>query len=400
MLRRLTLAFVVTLLVVAGPLAMPGGSDAVSEPFAADGTVVEVNSPVGSSIEGESAAFKIGPPGFVPSSTAASGVDGNGHLKIYVTPSTTYYKQSDGAYTRSTYSATIVQNDLIRVHGRRVLNQAGEFRFIATTIWNGPPPSDGGSSAGSAPACGATNGMSNQAFRFIAVVAERRVRIPCTGIGGQPGGFRLHSLDYLSPAVAQSGVSAYGGAPDIYVTPLTTYRLDGRASSFDEVVLGGLTVQVDGRYQYMQGLWLFVATRVDRYTTPPTPAAFTRFNLAEDLDAGYSSGTTWQGAGRGGAFFGGSEVRASLTWTQTSSGWSFSGTFQLINSLNGDRLNGSVSGTVSGTSLTSSVTITGGAGRFNNATGAGVLDGTAALSGSSHPTAFDARLTAAVDVPN
>lgn len=400
MIRRAIIGASTVVVVVAGLFVSASTADPGSEAFAADGTVVEVNSTLGpTSIQGESAAFKIGPPSFTPSPTAAVGVDGDGNLKVYVTPATTYYKDTGaGAYARSTYSSTIVQDALIRVHGRRVIDQAGEFRFIATTIWNGPPSGTG--VGGGAPTCGAANGMSNHAFRFIAVVADRRVRVPCTNIGGQPGGFRIDPPEYVSPLIASNGVAAYGGSPDIYVTPLTTYYLDGAPSNFDTVVLSGLKVQVDGRYVNMLGAWLFAATRVDRWTVETPPPASTQFDLQEDLSVAHTGGTSWQGTSRAGNVFGAADISADLAWTQTLDGWSFSGTLEMLNSLTGDRITANVVGSVTGTSMTSTVTMISGAGRFNGGSGSGTLNGSAVVELASHPSAFDAHLSLLVSVPN
>ena len=391
MVRRI---FVAVLLIAAMTVnwPMPGGADLGSDPFAAIGTVVDNDVPV-DGVEGT--GFLLGSL-TETSTTADAGVDENGNLTVSVSPATSYFKAGpSGSYTRSNFSSTVQNGAEMRVHGRRVFNEAGEPQFVAQVIWSPPPPPDD-TPGRTLPKCGEENGMSNQAYRFIATVQSRRVNVPCTGIGDQPGGFSLRDLELVAPPISSAGVEAYGGVPQIYTTAATNYYRYGVPSNFDKVVLTGEQVQVDGRYQYLNGAWVFVATRV---WSPPADASIVRFNIDEALSAIEMSPGVYEGRSRGGVFFGGGQFKANLTWTPTLTGWAVSGTWNLRNTITGDRIDGTLSGVVTGLSLKADVSITSGIGRFAGANGTGTLDGSVVAADlTQSPTAFDAHLLGVVTV--
>lgn len=396
MIRRFLVAILlVTAITATSPV--PGGADLGAEPFAAVGTVVDNTVP----IDGvENTAFLLGELAEV-SATAAGGVDADGNLLIHVTAATNYFKAtSSGGYERVTaadaFKKVIVNGNDLRVHGRRVLNEAGDPRFVAHIVWSPPPPPTNFETH-ALPECGKKNGMSNQAYRVVATVQSRRVHVPCTNIGNQPGGFSLASFQTVTPPPATAGVEAYGGVVDIYTTPATKYFRNDLPSTFDGAIIPGETVQVDGRYQYFNGAWVFVATRV--WVPPPTGSLAT-LNVDEAVDALQVSPGVYEGRSRGGVLFGGGQFKANLSWTPTLTGWKFSGTWNIRNTVTGDRLDGTISGTTTGLTMTSDVVITTGYGKLTGATGEGTFDGKVVPGPdlTTPPTALDAQLLAVITI--
>jgi hypothetical protein len=381
-------------------MATPSGGDIGSEPFAADGTVTDVAAPVEPTTFETEGVFTIGDPGLVVSASAYPGVVNN-ELSIYATTTTKYYKDTGGgAYLASNYANVVVEGELIRVYGRRVL-EGGIYRFIATYVWNGPPPSSGGGGGGGGgaiPECGAAGQMANKNFRLHGTVLKPRVHVPCTAIGDQPGGFALKNLAFISPLHAATGVGAYGGVPDVYVTSATAFFIDGKQSDFDAVVKRGVQIRVDGRYEAVGGVYLFLATRVDRFTTVSIPVPYHNLAVREDITGIRTSGDQFTGTSYNGGFFGGTDVTANLVLDGTT----LTGDLTLTNPVTGDELILTVEGTVVAFQLDAIVTFAGGSGRFEGGAGMGTLEGTVMppQDGTTQPQSYNAHLFINVTVPN
>jgi hypothetical protein len=394
---RAFIAYVATAALLLTLLVSPSGGDLASEPFAAEGTVTDANAPVPPTSFESEGVFKLGDPGLAVSPKAEPGVDGNGELTVHAVPTTRYYKDSGSGYVTSDYETTIVEGDLIRVQGRRVLD-GGVYRFIAQWVWNGPPAPSSGGGGTTVPKCGEEGQMTNKVFRLHGTVTKRRVHIPCTTIGDQPGGFAIGGLNFINPIHAHIGVEAYGGNPDIYTNAQTGYYLNGQSSDADSVVKLGLEVRVDGRYVAVNGVYLFVATRVDRFTTPPVTPPFSTLAVREDLAGIRGSGDEFKGTSYNGGFFGGGDLTANLHLD----GSTLTGEIILVSPTSGDELHLSISGTVVAHMLDATVTAIDGAGRFYGGQGMGSLEGTVMppQDGGTQPQSFNAHLSINVAVPN
>jgi hypothetical protein len=377
--RRIVLLGTLLVLTVVGSLLAPVSSAAPATPFDVTGFVEDASAPLPpTSLEGEDVAFLLRPLTRVSTTAEPHVVDGG--LTIYGTPSTNYFKQNDqGFYLRSTYEQTVVEGAEVRVAGRYVDAPEGA-RFIAQYVWN--PPYAGGDGTGAVPRCAMQPALSAKPFLFVATIKDARVHAPCTGIGGLPGGFNLRDFQLVSGAAAPAVVS-YGGLVDIYVSPTTVYIHEGKRSDFGTVVRARNDVKVWGNFASVRGAWVLVAKVV---MSPPGEQAASERVIADVTLLEGESG--WSGKSRGPAFNTG-DLTASLTWTETSEGWSVSGPWRLSNSA-GDVLEGFLEGAVSGGRILADLLLSGGAGYYEGAQGTGTFDGTAG--GLTRPTALDGRL--------
>lgn len=363
-------------LVAGGTIAQvtPSAAAQSSTPYVAAGTVTDASAPIDPTpAEGQSLAFVIDNLTEVTPAAASRLASPTGPMKVNAGPTTQYFKKnpSSGNYERSTYEATVVEGDAVRVSGRFVDHNGGTT-FLASYVWN--PPSTPSAGTGTAPGCTNVNeDMSAKPFLVVAKVATTTALVPCTGFGGSPLGFTLQDGTYsqMTPGIDQAIVD-YGGYLRIYELPGWTKYIKGNAySTRQEVVKAGNDVQVYGRYLHLNGGWIAVAT----YVWSPPPAAPTSVTTSSTFEAQSTNGTDYTGSGTSSR-----TVQMTLTWVPNGSNWSFTGTYKLISS-EGSRLEGNiVSGSVNNGAVSAVLDVVTGTGAYQGMTGTGSMGGTASPS--------------------
>jgi len=385
--------------------ATPASGAQETQPFYAVGTVAAR----------DVSTFRLNPVSST-SPGAASYVTADG-LEIIVRPDTGYYRKSSPEatrYSRSTYDETVVAGEQVRVYGRRVSSQ-----FIAQYVWNPPPSSQSGPIV--FPPCTGTldpnnpdvseflntsNGIRNAAFSLKGTVLSNRAVLPCTGIGGINGGFRMTNIvDPLTiRADVANAVAAYGGTPTIFTTFATQYYLGNAPSDWNHVVKLGNPIRALGRYQRVSDGWVFVAKIV--YSPPPEGGDLLKPSI--QINPTETTPGHYEGHNPGGTAFGppNGRFQADIVWTPSGpTDWTLTGTWVLINNANADPngpevLRGTLDGETEGIDLTLSLEVTSGEGRWFGAVGNGDVEGHIApnLPGST-PSAFEGNLQLSVVVP-
>lgn len=399
MIRRVLVAVALVATALTGVLTEPIGADAVSVQFWAAGPVTNDAAPIPPTpLEGETAGFVIQVDSASASAQGYVSPYPGGELTIYVTPATNYYKQNDsGVYRPSSYEATVVEGQAVRVSGRRV-TRGDTTRFIATRVANPPDPPPSGGGGGQVPKCGASLETRFTPFAVAATIVRNRVHFPCS-TGVMAGGIMLeHFTDPLTYSVSRA-VEEYGGRLDIYINPAppeaggTRYIKDGRVSTYQEVVRIGNAVRVFGRFVEAADGWLFVAKSIWTGTSGDSSGARPLNTYIEAARSDPVNPNFYTGISNG-PNLDGWTFQSEIGWHPNGADWTATGTWSLTSPDARDVLRGTLSGETDGTALDLGFEITSGEGTFFEHTGGGDFTGdtgpTAAL--GVPPSAFTGQL--------
>ena len=389
---RLALVPLVALGGLTALTASDAAGDVVQQPFYSQGIVADASAPVDPTSVEFDRAFQQNPITDA-SGSAMSYVTPDG-LKIYTTPLTAYHRQVPGGnYQASTYEATVVEGEAVRVAGKRITEEDGTVRFVATAISN-PPYVASGTGGGPPPSCGVgTPLVATRKFAVVATITRLQGRVACTGFGGYIGAFQVS--DPVPPYRFGIGLAfeAFNNKLDIQVLPTTQYRKGREPSTWNEIIKIRNQVYVIGQYIQVGKGWIFAANSV----TAPAPGKPLFTTVDTHATVIQQSPGHYEGPTTGPNFQNGTMV-TDIAWSPTAHGWVGQGTFVLTNVDGINVLRGTVDGNTVGLAIDFDLTITSGEGQFFGATGAGFWEGTW-TGAAGPPSALDGRVVLRAILP-
>ena len=351
--------------------------------------------------------FTIGPPVLNTTGNPEETFNDDGSLSVRVDPNTQYYyfDAVKARYKQGTYEQVVIAGEYIRVNGRITEVEDGAADVLAVRVYlppktTSPPPNP-------LPKTTRDYTLSRHFAAFGSPTQEgTRVVIYSDYLGFVLGNITYTNNDHVQaiadhhfnklPIVALDGYTRFRiqreDDPNTTFDESTRYR-DGTK---EETIVRGESVWAAGRYMWDRDDWRFFAKYVWKPTkTASATAGQLIFNEHVTVtDPGVADGTEWTGRDYEGSTAGGDgkidpgpiEI-TDTNWSYDSSTnvWQFDGLWRATQAQSETK--GELSGTISGSwsrsdgSLTGSMIIDNGTGRYEGITGFGRINTGTAIGG-------------------